>query len=75
MENQNSNVAANMSNTNLDNIPKIEYNKKMLNKWVFCLLNGGFYGLVTDVLDEENFKIRTDKGEIKTVSLFDIRAV
>lgn len=72
MENQNNQPP---DSAPLDNLPKIEYNKRMLNKWVFCILNGGFYGFVTDILDDENFKIKTDKGEEKIVSLFDIRAV
>lgn len=73
MENQIDKVVSNVSASN-DGLSKIAYNKKMLNKWVFCTLDGGFYGLVMDILDAENFKIKTEKGEERIVSLFDVRA-
>ena len=54
---------------------KLDYNRKMVNKRVFCLVNGGFYGFITDVIDDETFKVKSDKGDDVIVSVFDIREV
>ncbi len=54
---------------------KIDYNRKMLNKRVFCLTNGGFYGFVVDVVDENTFKVKSDKGDDVLVDVFDVREV
>lgn len=58
----------------LDNLSKIDYNKKMLNRRVF-ITNGNYYGIIIEVIDDENFKVRTDKGEEYVVSCFDIRSI
>lgn len=59
----------------IKNMSKLDYNRKMVNKRVFCLVNGGFYGFITDVIDDETFKVKSDKGDDVIVSVFDIREV
>lgn len=55
---------------------KLEYNKKMLNKRVFCITpSGGFYGFVIEVVDADTFKVKSDKGDDVLVDVFDIREV
>lgn len=62
-----------MENT-IDQIPKIEYHKKMMGKRVFVILNGGYSGVITAVVDDEHFRIKPDKGEDRIVEIFDIRS-
>lgn len=70
MKNQNNNVE-NLTKEQL----KLEYNKKMIDKRVFITLNsGGYFGTVTDIVDLERFKVKTDKGEDRIVEIYDIRS-
>ncbi len=62
------------NNGSVDKVSKLEYNKKMLNRRVF-ITSGNYYGIIIQVIDDENFKIRTDGGEEYVVSCFDIRSI
>lgn len=63
-------------NTKLNEELKLTYNKKMINKRVFVTLaGGGFFGTVIDVIDDEKFKVKPDKGEERVVEIFDIRSL
>ena len=64
----------NQTNTNIETPTKLDYHKRMLNNRVF-VVDGNYYGVVIEVIDDEHFKIKSDKGEERAVNIFDIRAI
>lgn len=59
----------------VDKNTKLEYHKKMLGKRIFVCSNGGYFGVVIEILDEERFKVKLEKGEDRVVEIFDVRSI
>lgn len=54
---------------------KIEYNKKSIGKRVFVTEEGGFYGLIIDVIGDSSFLIKDDKEKLHEINLFNVRYI
>ncbi len=60
---------------NLDKNSKLEYHKKMVGKKIFVVSNGGYFGTILEVVDDEHFKVKPDKAEDRIVEIFDVRSI
>ncbi len=58
----------------MSNNLKIETNRKMIGKEVFVNSDGGWRGVVIEVLNQEEFWIFRN-GNYERVSIFDIRSI
>lgn len=54
---------------------RLECNKKMVGKRVYCILKRGFYATVSEALNDDKFIIEDDRNYKHEVSIFDIRQV
>ena len=55
---------------------KIDYNKKMLGKKVSVKEGPTLWrGEVTEVLDEENFRVLSEAGETYIINIHDVRSL
>ena len=52
---------------------KIEFNKRMIGKRVFCMLDGGFYTNIVGVEDGGHFIVEHNLKP-RVISIFDIRS-
>lgn len=53
---------------------KLEYNRRMIGKRIYVLRKGGYFGEVVSVVNSETLEVRTDKGNLEKVDIFDIRS-
>lgn len=60
--------------THIDVSSKLYYNRKMLNNRVF-VVDGNYYGVIIEIINDEYFRVKSDKGEERIVNIFDIRAI
>ena len=60
----------------MDNENKIEINRRMVGKTVLVLDKGSDWtGVISGVLDASTFQILDNKGNNKSVDIFDVRSL
>lgn len=52
---------------------RIEAHKRSIGRRMFVVTNGGWYGVIDRILDEENFELILVDGRKRIVNIFDLR--